>query len=321
MKRRTFLQLTPVVFGVRSRTLAAAPIPVTTLGKTGLTVTRFCLGGYHMSNGTEENGIQIIHRAIDLGVNFFDSAQGYHKGRSDEIYGKGLTGGRRQKIILMSKAISRERDGAMSQLEDSLRRMGTDYLDLWQCHMVNREEEVDKIMAPGGALEAFVRAKEQGKVRHIGFSGHRDPAVLARFMEAYDGWEVAQFPLNLVDPHYLSFLETALPAARKRGLGVVTIKSNAMGNITKNGVASIQECLRFVWSQDIDSLVSGVETVEQLEANVLAAKTFQPMSRREQEELLARTKKGPHGSKIERYKKAEESAADFHGVHNDGDAD
>ncbi len=293
-------------------------MPMTTLGKSGLKVSKLCVGGYHMRVQGEDEGVRIIHRAIDLGVNFFDSAHLYHKGASDETYGKALTGGRRQKIILMSKAEVRDRDGAMRQLEETLRRMNTDYLDLWQCHQVVSQQEVDQILAPNGALEAFVKAKEQGKVRHIGFTGHHDPAVHLRLLSSYDGWETAQFPVNLIDPHYLSFIESVLPAVKKKGLGVLAMKSNAIGAIGKAKIATISECLRFSWSQNVDVVVSGVETTGQLEENVLSCKTFRPMSKQEISVLLQRTKQGDYGSKIERYKKKEDGSL-RHRVHRDGE--
>lgn len=305
LKRRSFLQLSAagLASGVNSQA-AGGTMPLTVLGKTGMRVSRFCLGGYHIATGTDENGVRIVRRAIDLGVNFFDSAQGYHKGRSDQVYGKALEGSSlRQKVILRSKAIDRERGKAMAQLEDTLRWMKTDYLDLWQCHMVNRQDEMDQILGPNGALEAFVAAKKQGKARHIGFSGHMDPELLVRFIEACGEWEVAQFPLNVVDPHYLSFLATTLPAARRKGLGVITIKPNAFGNITGKKIATIEECLRFVLSQDVDAVVSGVENLEHLEQNVQIVKQFKPMSKGEQQALLERTRKGPYGVEIEDYKK------------------
>jgi aryl-alcohol dehydrogenase-like predicted oxidoreductase len=305
MDRRRFLHLSSVLGLPGRQALADAPMPMATLGKTGLRVSRFCLGGYHMAAGGIEGGVEIIHRAIDLGVNFFDSAHAYNDGRSDETYGKALAGGLRPKVLLMSKAQKRDRDSAMRQLEETLRRMRTDYLDLWQCHEVSTPDEVEKIFGPNGALEAFVRAKQEGKVRHIGFTGHRDPAVHMKMLEGYGGWETVQHPVNLIDPHYLSFIKEVLPAVRARGLGLLAMKSNGMGSITKNGIATIEECLRFTLSQDVDTLVSGPETVPQLEQNILVVKTFRKMSRREMDELLARTGKGPYGSKIEGYKKPE----------------
>ncbi|MEK7403534.1 MAG: aldo/keto reductase [Acidobacteriota bacterium] len=303
MHRRTFLQLSSASLGANWKALAEAPMPMATLGKTGLKVSRITIGGHHMLVNGDEEAVRIISRAVELGVNFFDSAHKYNDGRSDAAYGKALRGGKRQKVLLMSKAQLRTRDGAMRQLEETLKRMETDYLDLWQCHEVSTQAEVDQILGPNGALEAFVKAKQEGKARHIGFTGHHDPAVHQRLLESFDGWETVQHPVNLIDPHYLSFVRDFLPKARAKGLGRIAIKSNAMGAITRNSIATIPECLRFAWSQDIDVLVSGVQTVAQLEENVLACKTFKKMSAEEIQTLLARTAKGRIGAEVERYKR------------------
>ncbi|MBI3697243.1 MAG: aldo/keto reductase [Acidobacteria bacterium] len=304
MNRRQFLQVSTAV--AASPALADTPIPHRRLGKTGMDVAILALGGFHMAAGNSDaDAIRIVHRAVDLGINFLDCALKYHDGRSEEIYGKALTAGRRQKIFLMTKAHFRDRAGAQKQLEDSLRRMNTDYLDLWQCHEVSRPDEVDRIFGPNGALEAVVQAKQDGKVRHIGFTGHHDPQVHLKLLHGYEGWETLQCPVNLIDPHYLSFIQAVLPAARKKGLGIISIKSNAIGNITKNHIATIPECLRFAWSQDVDVVVSGMDKLEYLEENVAAAKSFRPMSGEEQRVLLSRTGKGPFGSQVEQYKKKE----------------
>ncbi len=300
------------------KALADAPMPTSTLGKSGLEVSRITLGGYHMRVKGEAEGVKIIHRAIDLGVVMFDSAAKYHDGASDETYGKALDPALRKKILLMSKAQFRDAAGAMGQLETTLKRMKTDYLDLWCCHEVATHEEVDKIFGPKGSLEAFVKAKKEGKVRHIGFTGHHDPTVHQRLLDGFDGWETVQHPVNLVDPHYLSFIGSVLPNIRKKGLGLLAMKSNAIGGITQNKVASINECLRFTWSHDVDTLVSGMETIDQLEQNVLACKTFQKMSPKEISALLTRTKGGPTGTKVERYKKPEKAGRNVR-VHQDGD--
>jgi uncharacterized protein len=317
MRRRTFLQSAAVLPAARA--LAEAPVPTATLGKSGLKVTRFAVGGYHMNVRGEQEATGIIHRAMDLGVTFFDSANIYHKGKSDEIYGKALAGGRRQKVILMTKCELRSRKEAMAILEEQLKRMNTDYLDLWQCHQVTEPQEVDQILAPGGALEAFVDAKKQGKVRHIGFTGHRDPDIHLRLLKATDAWETIQMPVNLIDPHYLSFITNVLPEARKRGLGVIAMKSNAIGQITRNGVAKIEDCLRFTWSQDIDALVSGVETVDQLEQNLGVLKTLKKLTPAEISEVLKKTAQGQTGVKIENYKRPPAGAA-LRRPHNDGEA-
>jgi len=320
MDRRDFLQTTAAALGTSVTALADAPMPMATLGKSGLEVSKFTLGGYHMAVKGEEEGIKIIRRAIDLGVVMFDSAAKYHGGKSDEVYGKALTGGLRKKVLLMSKAELRDKKSAMGQLEMTLKRMNTDYLDLWCCHEVARMDEVEKIFGPDGSLEAFVEAKKKGMVRHIGFTGHHDPEVHLALLNGFDGWETVQHPVNLIDPHYLSFIQNVLPKVRAKGLGLLAMKSNAIGEITKANIATIPECLRYTLSHDVDTLVSGVETVQQLEENVLTVKTFEKMSRDEISTLLSRTANGPIGSKIERYKKPEKTAIlDQLAPHNDGD--
>ncbi len=301
MDRRTFLIATAALAANRTA-LAAKPMPTKRLGNTDLVVSKITVGGYHFLNNGEEEAVRIVHRAIDLGVNFFDSAHKYNAGRSDLAYGKAIDAGLRKKVLLMSKAQFREEYSATQQLNETLSRMGTDYLDLWQCHEVVTHEEVDKILGPGGALEAFVKAKKAGKTRYIGFSGHRDPTVHQRLLAAFDGWDTVQHPVNLIDQHYLSFIDSVIPRAREREVGVIAMKSNAIGNITKNNVATIPECLRFAWSQDVDTLVSGVRSVQELEENVAACKTFEPMPANEISELLERTRQGKYGQEVEQYK-------------------
>lgn len=320
MQRRQFLQSTAAATSLSAVALAQLPMPMDILGKSQLKVSKFCLGGYHMRVGGEISGVRIINRALELGVNFYDSAAKYHGGESDVTYGKvfGQSSSLRQRVILMSKAENRTRDGAMLQLENTLRRMKTDYLDLWQCHEVVTMEEVDKIFGPGGSLEAFIKAKEQGKVRHIGFTGHADPAVHLRLLEGYSGWETVQCPVNLIDPHYLSFIQNVHPKVRERGLGLIGMKSNAIGNIGKMRIASIEECLRFAWTQNPHTLVSGVETIAQLEQNIGILKTLKKMTPAEMSSILERTSKGPTGSGIETYKRKESNAL-LHPVHRDGE--
>lgn len=308
MKRREFLRSTvagAVAAGSAARLRANGPMPMRPLGKTGMNVSWFCLGGFHMGKQGQDNAVKVIHRAIDLGVNFLDSAHKYHDGKSDEYYGAALEGGLRKKALLMSKAHLRDEASAMRQLEETLRRMKTDYLDLWQCHEVSTMDEVEKIFGPKGSLEAFVKAKQQGKARYIGFTGHHDPKVHLAMLEGYDGWETVQHPVNLIDPHYLSFLEKVLPQVDAKGLGKIAMKTNAIGRITKNKIATIPECLRFAMAQNTHTIVSGVETVEQLEQNVAIIKNEQAYTEDEVRELLSRTSKGPLGPEIEQYKRKE----------------
>lgn len=285
------------------------------LGRSGLRVSRFTLGGFHMLVNGEQECLRIIARARELGVNFFDSAYHYNKGESDRVLGKAFAGAERQKVILMTKFERYSKAEAMAGLEEQLKRLRTDYIDLWQVHQVAKHEEADQVLGPNGSLEAFVLAKKQGKVRHIGFTGHHDPSVHLKLLRGFDGWETVQMPVNLVDPHYESFIRQVLPEARKRGLGVLAMKSNAMGAITRNGVARIEECLRFTLAQDIDTMVSGVETVGQLEANVLTVKTQPKLTPAEVTAILERTAKGQTGTGVERYKKGTSAAL----LHRDGE--
>jgi aryl-alcohol dehydrogenase-like predicted oxidoreductase len=323
MERRSFVQFSAAQITAAAVSHAAAdtPMPMATLGKTGLKVSRFCLGGAHMRMKGEENAIKMIHRALDLGVTFFDSAAKYHNGASDETYGKALKG-KRQQVLLMSKAEKRDAAGAMEQLENTLKRMQTDYLDLWQCHEVVHHWEVDKLMGPGGSLEAFVKAKQQGKVRHIGFTGHADPSVHLRLLEGFDGWETVQHPVNLIDPHYLSFTYNVLPRVKQKGLGMLAMKANAMGGIGRNNIAPIEECLRFTLSQEPDTIVSGPQTVEEMEQNIGVVKAWQKLSPQEISSILDRTRRGLIGSKVETYKKKEPwlAAADYR-PHQDGEVE
>jgi len=319
MRRRTFIRSGAAAAAAGLEAQAAAAIPRATLGKTGLRVSRIAVGGYHMAVQGEEMAVRIIHRAIDLGVNLLDSANLYHRGLSDEIYGRALDGGRRQKVLLMTKCENYTRDGAMRMLEAQLKRMKTDYLDLWQVHQVSEMAEAERVLGPNGSLEAFVKAKKEGKVRHIGFTGHRDPQVHLKLLHGASEWETVQMPINLIDPHYLSFIVNVLPEARKKGLGVIAMKSNAMGSIGRNNVARIEDCLRFTLSQDVDVLVSGVETVEQLELNVMTVKSMKRMSKTEIDAMLAATKKGRTGVQIENYKRPP-SGAWTPRLHNDGEA-
>ena len=319
MNRRTFLHVTSAAAALSSKALANSEMPMRKLGNTDLVVSRITLGGYHYLVNGEENGIELIHRAIDLGVNFFDSAHKYNSGASDFVYGKALPGWRRKKVLLMGKAQFRTRNAATQQLNETLRRMKTDYLDLWQVHEVVTHDEVDKILGPDGALEAFVKAKEEGKVRYIGFSGHRDYTVHQRMIESFDGWDTVQHPVNLIDQHHRSFIDNVIPKARAKGIGVIGMKSNAIGQITKQKVAAIPECLRFAWSQDIDTLVSGVQTIKELDENVASCKTFQKMSPQEMKDLLSRTKKGKHGPDVEQYKRMPKTTARGLHIHMDGE--
>ena len=278
----------------------AGEIPLRTLGRTGLRVTMFGLGGYHAGlPEKEEESVAIIHRALDLGINFFDNADCYQEGRAEERMGKALEG-RRQNIYLMTKVDQRDARGSREQLEKSLRRLRTDYLDIWQFHAVSRLQELDIVFGPGGAMETVEQARKEGKIRFIGLTGHFDPVVHLEAIKRH-AFDTIQMPINVVDPHYRSFRNTVLDEAVKQNLGIIAMKSLGFGNILSLGVAKVAEALPWTWSQPISVLVSGCDRREVLDYNVYLAKTFKPVPESEQAALLARTKPRA-GTDVEHYK-------------------
>ena len=278
-------------------------IPMRVLGKTGLKVTMLAAPGWHIGRMAEvSNSIKMLHMARDLGINFFDSAWEYEKGESEIRIGKAFKNNGRDKIYLMTKVAARDKKGAESQLHDSLTRMQTDYLDLWQFHAVGTDEELDQIFGPNGACEAALKAKQDGKVRHIGLTGHRDPHIHARAArEHHDVIETLQFPVNVIDPHYLSFIKGAIPEAVRHNLGILAMKTCAIGLIAEANIATIDECLNFAWSQPVSLVVSGMDHFDHLQHNIELAKNFKPMTEEEQMKLLARTRE-KFGTEYERYK-------------------
>jgi predicted aldo/keto reductase-like oxidoreductase len=275
-------------------------IPRRTLGRTGLKVTMMGIGGHHADlPPNEEDTIAIIHRALDLGINFFDNADCYNAGRAEERMGKALEG-RRKDIILMTKVDQRDAEGSRATLEKSLSHLRTDYLDIWQFHAVNVMKDLDRIFAPGGAMETAQKAKQEGKIRFIGLTGHFNPEIHLEAVKRYP-FDTVQMPINVMDPHFRSFRKTAVDEARRRNVGVLAMKTLCYGNVISKGVAKADEALRWVWSQPIDVLISGCDRVQVLNYNVYLAKTFKPMPESEQAALLERT--APHqGPKIEIYK-------------------
>jgi aryl-alcohol dehydrogenase-like predicted oxidoreductase len=287
----------------------AGEIPKRILGRTGLQVAMISLGGYHATlPEKEEEATAIIHRALDLGINFFDNADCYHRQEggselspraAEERMGKALEG-RRKDIYLMTKVDQRDAQGSRATLERSLRALRTDYLDVWQFHGVSKQEDLEKIFGPGGAMETAQKAKQEGKIRFIGVTGHFDPDVHLAFLQHYE-FDTVQMPINVVDPHFKSFRTTVLDEAVKRNVGVIAMKTLGFGNIITQGVAKAAEALPWVWSQPVSVICSGCDTVERLNYNVYLAKTFRPMPEAEQAALLARTK-ARAGSDIEHYK-------------------
>lgn len=265
-------------------------MPKRRLGKTEKMVSMLCAGGYHIGRMRDERyAISMIHAAIDEGVNFFDSAWSYNNGDSEKRLGKALKG-RREKTFIMTKSRGRDMATASTELHESLRRLQTDHVDLWQFHDVQTIEDVDAIFREGGAIEAALQAKKEGRVIHVGFTGHRNPKALVRVIQKHHHLiETVQLPVNLVDPHYLSFVQQVIPEAIQRDIGILAMKTTANGVLLEDKVATIKECLYYAWNQPVSTLVSGMDSIEQLKENVTFAQQFRNFSEREQSQLLART--------------------------------
>ncbi len=278
-------------------------IPYRKLGKTGLDVSLIGVGGYHIGDKyiDDKTSVRLIREAIDNGINFLDNAWHYNEGRSEELMGKALLNGYRQKVILMTKHHGRDPETAKEHLQTSLNRLQTDYLDLWQFHEIESMEAVDKIYS-SGVLDYVVRKKEEGVIRHIGFTGHTRPDIHKAMLEKGFVWETVQMPINVLDHHYLSFSQEIIPILKEQNIGIIAMKSVASGAIVREGIASIEECLRFVMTLPISTVVSGMSYMEHLRQNMDIARNFKPMTEEEITTLLEKTFSHAQGGKYEWYK-------------------
>jgi aryl-alcohol dehydrogenase-like predicted oxidoreductase len=281
-------------------------IPTRKFGRYDEEVSLLCVGGAHIGLPEEEVGIRIIHEAIDAGATFLDNAWEYNSGTSEVRMGKALAqDGYRQKAFLMTKDCAHDRraDHSLLKLENSLKRLQTDYLDLWQIHEVVWEDDPDKIFAPGGSAEAMLKAKEQGKVRYIGFTGHKSPDIHKRMLSQGFPWDAVQMPLNVHDAHWQSFEKEIVPICQEQGIAVVAMKSFADGQIFKAGSGiTPQEALRYVMSLPVATVVSGMESLEVLHQNLEIARDFTPLSAEEREATLAKTAPVATGGNFETFK-------------------
>jgi aryl-alcohol dehydrogenase-like predicted oxidoreductase len=262
-------------------------LPTRPLGLTGVEVSMLCLGGYHIGVPPETEAIRIIHTAIDHGITFMDNAWEYNDGESERRMGVALAqGGYRDKAFLMTKNCAHDRTYAnsMVKLEESLRRLKTDYLDLWQIHEVTFPTDPDRIFAPGGAAEAMVKAKEQGKVRFIGFTGHKSPAIFRRMLSQGFPWDTLQMPVSVLDANFNSFQREIFPLAEEQGIGVIGMKSLAAGHLFDDPAIEItaEDAIRYALSQPIASLCVGVDSTAVLEQDLRIGREFVPMTREEQ---------------------------------------
>ena len=259
-------------------TLKPGNIPRKTFGKTREKLTIIGQAGGRFPLISFEEAKVVTLRAYDLGINYFDNAHSYWDGRSEEVFGAVLPPFRRE-VFITTKTQERTRLGAEKELHLSLRRLKTDYVDLWQIHSVTTRQEVEKIFGPGGAIEAFEAAKREGKCRFIGFTGHYDPQVHMEMLKRYNHFDTILMPLNPADPSYLSFEQLVLPEARKRGLGIQGMKSLANSKLLQ--AFSMNECISYVLTLPIHCLALGCTTIGQLEDDVRLAQRFQPYSEKE----------------------------------------
>ncbi len=268
-------------------------LPKRPLGKTGEKVSIICLGGWHIGAIEEKLAIELMHEAIDQGLTFFDNAWDYHDGGSEEVMGKALaTGGRRDKVFLMTKNCARDRKGSMQHLDDSLRRLKTDRIDLWQFHEINYDNDPDWIF-DHGALAAALEAKKAGKVRYIGFTGHKHPEIHLKMLGKDYAWDACQMPINVMDAHYRSFQKLVVPECNRRGIGVLGMKSFAggypKGRLPDKAGLSAVDCRRYALSLPISSLVCGITSRDDLKQDLGVARNFKPMPDEQMAKLLVQT--------------------------------
>jgi aryl-alcohol dehydrogenase-like predicted oxidoreductase len=277
------------------------------LGRTGVQVSAIGLGGYHIGvPKDEQEGIRIIRTAIDRGINFMDNCWDYHDGGSEVRMGKALRDGYRDKVFLMTKIDGRTKAAAARQIDQCLERLQTDHVDLMQFHEIIRLEDPDRIFAQGGAMEGMLDAKKAGKVRFIGFTGHKDPLVHLRMLEIAKQhqfhFDAAQMPLNVMDAHFRSFQQNVVPVLVREGTAVLGMKPMASGLILSSNTATPIECLHYAMSLPTSTVITGVDSMKVLDQALEAVRTFQPLSQSAIAALLERTAKAATTGRYELFK-------------------
>jgi aryl-alcohol dehydrogenase-like predicted oxidoreductase len=283
-------------------------MPYRVLGRTGERVSAVGVGGWHLAlkRVDEQLAIRIVRSAIDHGINFMDNSWDYNDGASEERMGTALRDGYRGKVVLMTKIDGRTKGEAARQLDESLRRLQTDRIDLVQHHEILRYEDPHRVFDEDGANAALVEARQAGKLRYIGFTGHKDPRIHLHMLEVAREhgftFDTVQMPLNVMDAHYRSFERLVLPELVKQGTGVLGMKSMANGVILKSGAVSATECLKYALNLPTSVVITGMERMEDLDQALEAARTFRPMSQAEVDALLARTAPKAAGGEFEPFK-------------------
>lgn len=297
--RRDFLQASAVgvaagsllgAAGRRADATNAGGVPTRPLGKTGERVSLLGLGGHSATNPqelSEAQSLRLIQRAVDEGITFLDNCWDYHDGLAEERMGKALAqGGRRDQAFLMTKVCGRTAAEATKNLEDSLRRLQTDRIDLWQFHEVIYDNDPDWIFADDGAIHAGLKALKDGKVRYLGFTGHKDPAIHLTMLEKPCDWATVQMPLNVMDAHFRSFQHQVLPRLVERQIGVIAMKSlGGNGSIVTKAGVSVEDALNYVLALPISTLVSGIDSEKVLDQNLRIVRGFEPLSAAERQRI------------------------------------
>jgi predicted aldo/keto reductase-like oxidoreductase len=286
---------------------AHAPIPRRKLGRTGEQVSMVGLGGYHIGvQNDPKESIQIIRTALDEGINFLDNCWDYNKGESEIRMGQALRDGYRKKAFLMTKIDGRNKQTATQQLNESLKRLGTDRIDLLQFHEIIRESDPDRIFATGGALEAVLQAQKAGKVRYIGFTGHKSPEIHLKMLATASAhnfkFDAVQMPLNVMDHHFNSFEAKVLPVLVKQNIGVLGMKPMGDPFILKSKTVTAIECLQYAMNLPTSVVITGCDSVPILQQALDTARSFQPLNEQQVATILAKTSKAAQGGEFELYK-------------------
>lgn len=306
--RREFLEATGAAITSASLLSAQTPdsdIPRRPLGNTGLQVSILGVGGYHLGSAKDlEDARRIVDFALDAGINFFDNAWDYHDGRSEEWMGAALKG-KRDRAVLMTKVCTHGRDRAVAirMLEESLRRLQTDHLDVWQIHEVIYDNDPDLIFRLDGAAEALVQAKKEGKVRFVGFTGHKDPAIHLKMLSHGFPFETVQMPLNCFDSSFRSFENQVLPELQRRGIAPLGMKSmGGSGEMVKHGAVTAEEALRYAMSLPVATTISGMESMSVLRQNLEIVRGFRPLSAEAMQQLRDRCRPEAADGRYELFK-------------------
>jgi len=288
--------------------MANHEMPLRTLGRTGERVSAVGLGGWHLAVKHVDSSLadRIIRTAADAGMNFFDNSWDYNDGESEKRMGRVLEDGYRDKVFLMTKINGRTKKEAAKQLDESLRRLRVDTIDLVQHHEVIRFEDPDRIFAEDGASAALAGARQQGKLRYIGFTGHKDPRIHLQMLEvaAANGFvfDTAQMPLNVMDAHFRSFEKMVVPELVKKNIGVLWMKSMANGHILRSNTITPIECLHYALNLDTSVVITGIDSIDILHQAFEAARTFHPLSAAEVERILSQTQRAASKGEFELFK-------------------